>query len=155
MAGVRLGAGTSASVTINTRQYENALRRALGRQSDEVRRAIVQTGVDVQNKARELCPVDTSRLRSSIVHRIDGSGRTTGVTVGSNVVYAAAIEYGLDKFDIFPKNKKALFWPGAAHPVKVVHHPGIEAQPFMRPALELAPIFFSQNITRLRAGRGR
>lgn len=152
--GVRPGAGTSASVTINTRQYETALRRALGRQSDEVRRAIVQTGVDVQNKARELCPVDTGRLRSSIVHRTEGGGRTTGVVVGTNVSYAADVEYGTAPHVILPKNKKALYWPGAAHPVSRVNHPGTRAQPFMRPALELAPIFFSQNISRLRAGRG-
>jgi HK97 gp10 family phage protein len=150
MAGVRPGAGTSASVTINTRQFETGLRRALGRQSDDVRRALVQTGVDVQNKAREHCPVDTGRLRSSIVHRIDGSGRVTGITVGTNVSYAADVEYGTAPHVILPKNKKALYWPGAAHPVSRVNHPGTRPRPFMRPALDLAPIFFSKNLRKIR-----
>lgn len=149
MAGVRPGSGTSASVTINTRQYETALRRALGRQSDEVARALVQTGVDVQNEARRRCPVDTGRLRSSIVHRVDGSGRVSGITVGTNVSYAADVEYGTAPHVILPKNRKALYWPGAAHPVSKVNHPGTKAQPFMRPALEMAPIFFSKNLRKI------
>lgn len=151
--GVRPGAGTTASVSLNTRQYETALRRALGRQSDEVRRAIVATGVDVQTEARRRCPVDTGRLRSSIVHRVEADARSTSVEVGSNVNYAADVEYGTAPHVIVPRNKKALFWKGAAHPVAKVNHPGTRAQPFMRPALELAPIYFSRNIDRIRGGR--
>jgi HK97 gp10 family phage protein len=150
MAGVRPGSGTSASVTINTRQYENALRRALGRQSDDVRRAVVQTGVDVQNEARRRCPVDTGRLRSSIVHRVESDARSTAVTVGTNVKYAEAVENGTAPHVIVPTNKKALYWPGAAHPVAKVNHPGTRAQPFMRPAVEMAPIFFSKNLRQIR-----
>jgi phage virion morphogenesis protein len=34
---------------------------------------------------------------------------------------------------IRPKNKRALFWPGAAHPVRSVNHPGshIPARPYL------------------------
>lgn len=149
MAGVQPGSGTSASVTINTRQFETGLRRALNRQSDEVRQALIRTGIDVENRAKQLCPVDTGRLRSSIVHRIDGAGRVSGITVGTNVSYAADVEYGTAPHVIAPRNKKALFWPGAAHPVAKVNHPGTKAKPFMRPALELAPIFFSKNLRKI------
>ncbi|MDX3074619.1 HK97 gp10 family phage protein [Streptomyces sp. MI02-7b] len=145
----------SAQTTINTRQFERGLRRVLGRMSDDVRRALVQTGVDVQNRARELCPVDTGRLRASIVHRVEGGGRSVGVVIGTNVSYAADVEYGTKPHVILPKNKKALYWPGAAHPVSKVNHPGTRPRPFMRPAVELAPIFFSRNIDRIRAGRGQ
>lgn len=149
MAGVRPGAGMSTSVTINTRQYETALRRALNRQSDDVKRALVRTGIDVENDAKRRCPVDTGRLRSSIVHRIDGAGRVAGITVGTNVNYAWDVENGTPPHVIVPKNKRALYWPGAAHPVARVNHPGTRAQPFMRPALELAPIFFSKNLRKI------
>lgn len=145
----------SATTRLNTRQYENALRRVLGRMSDEVRRAVVQTGVDVQNRARELCPVDTGRLRASIVHRTEGGGRSVGVVIGTNVSYAADVEYGTAPHVILPTNKKALYWPGASHPVSKVNHPGTRPQPFMRPAVDLAPIFFSRNVDRIRLGRGR
>ena len=54
---------------------------------------------------------------------------------GTNIKYAAIHNFGgtTGPHDIFPLKKKALFWPGARHPVKVVHHPGskIPARPFM------------------------
>lgn len=136
--------------TINTRQYERGFRRVLGGMSDEVKRAVDQTRIDVQNEARRRAPVDTGRLRSSIVSRAESSGRSVGYLVGSNVVYARAIEFGRDEMDIFPKNKKALFWPGAAHPVAKVHVPAIEARPYLRPAVELTEIFFRANLSQIR-----
>ena len=32
---------------------------------------------------------------------------------------------------ILPKDKKALYWPGAAHPVRRVNHPGSKPNAFM------------------------
>ncbi|MEU9597152.1 HK97 gp10 family phage protein [Streptomyces sp. NPDC048109] len=146
----RLSFRAEARQTINTRQYETGLRRVLGRMSDDVARAVDRTRIDVQNEARRRAPVKTGRLRSSIVSRAERSGRSVGYLVGTNVVYARAIEYGLDEFDIFPKNKKALYWPGARHPVAKVHHPGIEAQPYLRPAIEMTEIFFRANLSQIR-----
>ncbi|MGY4903314.1 HK97 gp10 family phage protein [Streptomyces sp. 900116325] len=147
--------GTSATTRINTRQYERGLRRALGGMSDDVKRAVDRTRIDVQNEARRRAPVDTGRLRSSIVSRAENSGRSVGYVVGTNVKYAAAIEYGTDEYDIFPTNKRALYWPGARHPVAKVHHPAMPARPFIRPAVEMAEIFFRANLSQVRAGRGR
>lgn len=146
---VRMRASAATSARINTREYERGLRRYFGRMSDDVARAVDRTRIDVQNEARRLVPVDSGRLRSSIVSRAEGGGRSLGYVVGSNVVYARAIEFGLDEFDIFPKDKKALFWPGAAHPVAKVHHPGIKAQPFLRPAIELTPIFWRAHASQI------
>ena len=44
------------------------------------------------------------------------------VTVGSDRPYAAIHQLGgrIRRPEIRPRNKKALFWPGAAHPVKKV-----------------------------------
>jgi hypothetical protein len=44
-------------------------------------------------------------------------------------------EVGTKPHIIEARDKQALSWPGAAHPVKRVHHPGTEAQPHLRPAL--------------------
>lgn len=145
--------GASASTRINTRSYERGLRRALGGMSDDVKRAVNRTRIDVQNEARRRAPVDTGRLRSSIVSRAEGSGRTVGYVVGTNVNYAAAVEYGTAPHVIKPKNKKALFWPGARHPVGKVNHPGTKATPFMRPAVEMADIFFRANLSQVRGRR--
>jgi hypothetical protein len=68
-------------------------------------------------------------------------------TTGTNAAQAFALEFGSGlhatgegavkaKYPIEPDEKKALFWPGAEHPVFRVMHPGIEAQPHFRPAYD-------------------
>ncbi|MFJ8144684.1 HK97-gp10 family putative phage morphogenesis protein [Streptomyces sp. NPDC096048] len=145
----RLRLGTQVSTQINTRPYERGLRRYLGRMSDDVKRAVDRTRVDVQNEARRRAPVDTGRLRSSIVSRAEGSGRSVGYVIGTNVNYAAAVEYGTSPHVIKPVNKRALYWPGAAHPVAQVNHPGTRAQPFMRPAIEMTEIFWRAHASQI------
>lgn len=74
---------------------------------------------------------DTGRLRRSLTVAA-GKDR---VAVGTNVVYAAIHQFGgrTRPRVIKPRKAKALFWPGAAHPVKSVKHPGavIPARPFL------------------------
>ena len=74
---------------------------------------------------------DTGRLRASITHRVTGNA----VEVGTNVVYAAIHQLGgrTPPRTIRPRRKKALFFPGARHPVRSVRHPGsdIPARPFL------------------------
>ncbi|KRV48785.1 hypothetical protein AQ490_23220 [Wenjunlia vitaminophila] len=139
-----------ATARLDTRAYERGLRRWLGRMSDEVRTAVDRTRIDVQNEARRRAPVDTGRLRSSIVSRAESSGRSVGYSVGTNVNYAAAVEYGVAPHVIVPTTKKALYWPGAAHPVAKVNHPGSPGRPFMRPALELTEQFFRAHLSQIR-----
>lgn len=138
-----------ARQVINTRQYERGLRRWVGNMSADVARAVERTRIDVQNEARRRAPVDTGRLRSSIVSRAEGSGRSVGYVIGSNVNYAAAVEYGTAPHVIKPKYKQALYWPGAAHPVAQVNHPGTRAQPFLRPAIEMTEIFWRANASQI------
>ncbi|PWI08330.1 hypothetical protein DIZ27_23105 [Streptomyces sp. NWU339] len=145
----RLRLGTSVSTQINTRQYERGLRRYFGRMSDDVKQAVNRTRIDVQNEARRRAPVDTGRLRSSIVSRAEGSGRSVGYVIGTNVNYAAAVEYGTAPHVIKPTKKKALYWPGARHPVAQVNHPGTAAKPFLRPAIEMTEIFWRAHASQI------
>ena len=73
----------------------------------------------------------TGRLRASIT-RIVGEDV---LRVGTNVVYAAIHQFGgkTPPRTIRPRDRKALAWPGAAHPVRAVRHPGskIPARPFL------------------------
>lgn len=140
---------TEVSAQIDTRRYERGLRRFFGGMSDDVKRAVERTRIDVQNEARRRAPVDTGRLRSSIVSRSEGSGRSIGYVIGTNVNYAAAVEYGTAPHVIVPRNRKALYWPGAAHPVAKVNHPGTRAQPFLRPAIELTPVFWRAHASQI------
>src|SRR5947209_6882233 len=41
--------------------------------------------------------------------------------------YAAYVEFGTKPHVIEAKTKKALYWPGASHPVRKVNHPGTAA----------------------------
>ncbi|MFF7534876.1 HK97 gp10 family phage protein [Streptomyces bobili] len=141
--------GTQVSANINTRAYERGLRRYFGRMSDDVARAVDRTRIDVQNEARRRAPVDTGRLRSSIVSRAEGGGRSVGYVIGSNVNYSAAVEYGTAPHVIKPKYKRALYWPGAAHPVAQVNHPGTRPQPFLRPAIEMTEIFWRAHASQI------
>lgn len=58
------------------------------------------------------------------------SHNNSAVTIGSDRPYAAVHQFGTGPYVITPKTAKALFWPGAKHPVKKVNHPGIPARPF-------------------------
>lgn len=84
----------------------------------------------IANDMRRRCPVDTGRLLNSI--RVDGKKIRVG---GGTVDYVLDVEYGTPPHAIDPTTKKALFWPGAAHPVRHVQHPGSAPEPFIRPAL--------------------
>ncbi|MEK3673542.1 hypothetical protein [Paenibacillus sp. FSL R10-2771] len=49
------------------------------------------------------------------------------------VKYGTFLEEGTKPHVIRPKNKKALYWRGAAHPVKKVNHPGTKSRPIVLP----------------------
>lgn len=49
--------------------------------------------------------------------------------------YSTDVELGTAPHVILPRNKKALSWPDAAHPVARVNHPGTAPNPYLRPAL--------------------
>ena len=46
------------------------------------------------------------------------------------VPYGVYVRKGTKPHLIGPRYKKALYWPGAAHPVKLVHHPGTKPNPY-------------------------
>ena len=69
----------------------------------------------------------TGRYFNSI-HPVISKGKTVLVgSIRSNVSYAKYIEEGTKPHIIRPRKMKALYWPGAGHPVKLVRHPGTKA----------------------------
>lgn len=63
--------------------------------NDAVLRALAQIGMAAEGYAKDLCPVDTGRLRNSITHTVD---EENGVAyIGSNVEYAPYVELGTEK----------------------------------------------------------
>jgi len=95
------------------------------------------------NHAVRVVPVDTGRLKGSLAPSVKREGKDIVAIVGTGIEhtkpvgYAKAVEFGAGPHIIRPKNKRALFWPGAKHPVAYVMHPGNRAQPYLRPALQV------------------
>jgi len=75
-------------------------------------------------------PAKTSKLRQNI--QASHSGLTGKVGPNLSVTpYAIFVNSGTRPHIIRPRTAKALYWPGAKHPVKMVHHPGTKANPFV------------------------
>lgn len=89
--------------------------------------------------ARKGAPVKTSNLANSGSSEVDKDG-SEGVVIFSAPYARYAHEgtglYGPHKTKIVPTRKRALFWPGASHPVRSVR--GMKGTPFLTDAAESA-----------------
>lgn len=86
-------------------------------------------GFTVEGNVKREVPVKSGHLRRSITSEVqEGAGR---VIVGTNLDYALPVHEGSKAHTIVAKTKKALYWKGAAHPIRSVRHPGTKANPFM------------------------
>lgn len=90
----------------------------------------------VENAGKANAPVKLGTLRRSITKDVQGAGGTVRGIVGTNLPYAKFVHEGTAPHVIVPVSAKALFWPGARHPVKRVNHPGTRANPFLKKALQ-------------------
>lgn len=70
-------------------------------------------------------------------HRVRVRGQAA-VRVVNTSAHADILERGSIPHVIEAKNKKALHWKGALHPVRKVNHPGTPAYHFLRNALRAA-----------------
>jgi len=59
-----------------------------------VGKELARRAVKVERMAKRLAPVDTGRLRASIIHNLARDNRGLLALIGSNVTYAAAQEFG-------------------------------------------------------------
>ena len=87
--------------------------------------------------------VNTGHLRRSISTKMGDMEATIHT---SNLKYAPMVEFGTRPHIIRAKNKKALYWKGATHPVKQVNHPGSKAKPYLIPAFEKEIPYFVEKL---------
>ena len=113
----------------------------------KIQKLLKNTGMKIEASAKDNLTnnksVDTGHLRQGI-----GNFRR-GMTVTvhtSNIKYAVMVEKGTKAHIIKPKDKKALYWKGATHPVKKVNHPGSKAKPYLIPAFEKEVPYFVENL---------
>lgn len=98
----------AASVDLDDAAFVKGLRDAVQRIELRCAADLQRLGIKVQNEARRLAPVDTGRLRASII-AVDGTdSRGPFVKVGTNVAYAPFVEYGTSKSPAQPYMRPAL-----------------------------------------------
>ena len=76
-------------------------------------------------------PVDHGLLKSWFLESLSSDE----AVIKSPAEYAQWVNDGTQPYTITPTSKKALYWEGADHPVKVVHHPGIKGRHFVEDSL--------------------
>ena len=104
---------------------------------DEVDKAIGRAAFKLLAEVKRNTPVRTGALRNSIILQ----KTQNGFEIGSSLSYAEAVEMGVEPHVIVPKEKKALFWPGAPHPVKKVNHPGFSGRfMFLKASKKFEPL---------------
>ena len=95
--------------------------------------AIAQAAAPVLlNALRAEAPVRTGKLRASVVARANSTGGYGFYGVG----YGRLLVTGTRPHVIVPRTKRALFWPGAGHPVRRVEHPGTKPNRFPERAVQ-------------------
>ena len=109
----------------------------VGRMSNEieedVKKVVKNSAFNIERNAKSSASVKTGHLRRSISTKMGDMEATIHT---SNLKYAPMVEFGTKPHIIRAKNKKALYWKGATHPVKQVNHPGNRAKPYLIPAFE-------------------
>ena len=80
---------------------------------------------------RRNSPVDHGVLKKWFID----SFSSDEVSIKSPAEYAQYVNDGTRPYTITPVNKKALYWNGADHPVRVVHHPGIKGRHFVEESI--------------------
>ena len=126
--------GGSVRLMIAFTRVERAAKaaREAGRFSDATS-AVAQSGAEVLLGALQVeAPVRSGKLRASIVARDIGS---SGCGFYS-VAYGKLVVEGTRPHVIMPRVERALFWPGAGHPVRRVRHPGTKPDRFPERAVQ-------------------
>jgi HK97 gp10 family phage protein len=89
--------GITDAITLDSSAFMASLQRHLAQMEVATEDKLVVVGIQIQNAARSLCPVDTGRLRSSIIMTKGRDSRGFYVEIGTNVKYAAFVEFGTSK----------------------------------------------------------
>ena len=104
---------------------------------DNVQKVLNNTGFKIEAQAKTNLNRNKSVVTGHLMRGITTKIGNMEVTVHtSNIKYARLVEEGTRPHTIRAKNKKALYWKGAKHPVKSVRHPGSKAKPYLIPAFE-------------------
>ena len=131
----------SAEIKITVTPDLDALFAGLeGDTHEAVKAGLIYLVETLEAWAAKEVPRITSNLFNSITSYLTNNGMT-GI-IRATAAYAIYVHEGTGLYGphrqvivIVPKNKKALAWPGAKHPVKSVTQKGIHPNPFFNRAI--------------------
>lgn len=109
----------------------------------EIQKRIAKLVFATHSEVLKNTPVDTGRLRNSIVVEKDDQGNWI---IGTNLPYAEFVELGMEPTIIRPKNKQALKFQIGGKTVfaKSVNHPGFEGSHMFLKAVNWAESNYMQ-----------
>lgn len=87
----------------------------------------------IENAAKQKAPYRTGTLRRSLHTEVESSATRATATTGTDVVYAAQVEFG---GTIVPKRKKLLHWVDANGTDHFARKVTQVARPYLRPAFD-------------------
>ena len=110
-----------------------------------VDRGVEKTARDIARYAARIAPRDTGDLAESIHAEQRGLGEWVVI---SREEHAAPQEYGTAPYTITPNDAEALRFTVNGETVfaSKVNHPGVQAQPFLRPSLDAHRSALARNI---------
>lgn len=85
-----------------------AIAQLLQSSAGPVAKDLLRRAIKVDRAAKQLCPVDTGRLRSSIGYAVERDSRGLLARIGSAVVYAPYVELGTRRQPAQPYLRPAL-----------------------------------------------
>jgi HK97 gp10 family phage protein len=88
--------------------HEQALNELLHGPDGGVAKDILRRTIQVERAAKQLCPVDTGRLRSSVTHELDQDAQGVVGIIGTDVDYAPFVEFGTSRASAQPFLRPAL-----------------------------------------------
>lgn len=80
----------------------NQLQSLLQSPDGPMAKSLERMGIQVEHGAKDRCPVDTGRLRSSITHQMGRDAQGLYVAVGSDVEYCPFVELGTSRMQAQP-----------------------------------------------------
>lgn len=133
-------------------KLSEAMREAAGDTEITTQNVLLNSANYIKAEMESKAPVDTGRLRQSIVVKVFQDR----VEIGPHTEYAAYVEFGTKPHVIEAKPGKTLVFVMHGQKVfaKKVNHPGTKAQPYVRPAFEewvdtLGALVAEANVKRL------
>ena len=128
----------NVKVTFDGKNFADALTKKLEAKCEQ---AIKMIAMKIEADAKELCPVDTGRLRDSIDSVFSSSNGNWTAEIGTDVEYAYYIEYGTGKYN--PDGRKDP-WVYQSADGSWHFTEGMKAQPFLYPAFNQNRKFIEQ-----------